>query len=838
MPAYNHGVIEKKWQKHWSDNKTFETEVNSKKPKYYVLDMFPYVSGSGLHVGHLVGYTATDIMARYKRQSGFNVLHPMGWDSFGLPTEQHAMRTGEHPAKITKVNIANFKRQLERVGFSYDWSRELATSDSSYYKWTQWIFTKLYERGLAYEAEIPVNYCPALGTVLANEEVEDGRSKEGGHLVERRPLKQWMLKITEYADRLLEDLQDLDWPESLKNMQRNWIGRSEGLTMHFLVEGQKETIEVFTTRPGTLFGATFIVLSPEHPLVDQITHHERREQVKDYRKQASLKSDLDRTELNKDKDGVFAGAYAYNPATKKQIPVWIADYVLASYGTGAVMAVPGHDTRDFDFAKKYSLEIITVVLPEGQEKEKMCWTGEGIAINSQNDEISLNGMGVDQAINTMSDWIVQKKWGKKQVMYKLRDWLFSRQRYWGEPFPILHFADGSKRSLTLDELPLCPPLLEDFKPAGDGKSPLSKAKEWVEFFDPKTAKNALRETNTMPQWAGSCWYYIRFCDPLNEQKMVSEQAENYWLPVDLYVGGAEHAVLHLLYARFWHKVLFDMGVVSTKEPFQSLRNQGLIVATSYKDHKNCYVETKDVRKEGDKYIHKQTGEKLHHQIEKMSKSKLNGVTPDEIIEEYGADALRIYEMFMSPLDKEKLWTSEAVNGAYRFLCRLYSIVTSDKVSDKREEQAWTLGYKMMAGVRKDIESELFNTAIAKMMEFLNAFSKLESYPKAVLKMVVQALYPFAPHICCEMWELLGETSSLDIEPLIQIDPSYLVEENALYAIQVNGKLRAKIACAKDLTEAQVRALAEENSIFKSHIEGKEIKKTIFVQNRLLNVVVA
>ena len=711
---YDHRSIESKWQQYWLKNQSFKSDADPAKPKYYVLDMFPYPSGSGLHVGHVLGYTATDIIARHKRQKGYNVLHPMGWDSFGLPAEQYAVRTGTHPAETTQQNIDNFRRQLHSLGFSYDWDRELATSDPSFYKWTQWIFTKLYEKGLAYEAEMLVNYCPALGTVLANEEVENGFSKEGGFPIERRPLRQWVLKITAYAERLLKDLELLDWPESLKKLQSNWIGKSEGAQVEFAVEGQKERLSVYTTRPDTLFGATYMVLAPEHTLVNKITSSEQRPHVEQYRQQAAAKSDLDRTELNKTKTGVFTGGFAINPVNQQKIPIWIADYVLMGYGTGAIMAVPAHDERDFEFAKAFHLPIVPVydpvydsdedVNPEGESAEQFreellkghrCLSGplanQARAIHSANAEVSLNGLDVENAKKTILAWLEKKGYGKSAVHYKLRDWLFSRQRYWGEPFPILHFEDGSKRILGLDELPLTPPVVKDYKPAGDGQSPLSRVKSWVDIIDPKTEKKAQRETNTMPQWAGSCWYYLRFCDPHNNESAWDKKIEKYWMPVDLYVGGAEHAVLHLLYSRFWHKVLYDCGLVSTLEPFQSLRNQGMILARSYQNVQGAYVEPNDVVEKEGRYFHRTTGEELRSQIDKMSKSKLNGITPDDIIEEFGADALRLYEMFMGPLEKEKIWNTDAVNGCRRFLSRFYELAVSEKLTDEENEEAVKIG---------------------------------------------------------------------------------------------------------------------------------------------------
>ena len=848
--TFDHRAIEKKWQKHWETNKVFKAVKDTSKPKYYILDMFPYVSGAGLHVGHLVGYTATDIIARHKRQNGFNVLHPMGWDSFGLPTEQHAIRTGEHPGKITKKNIDNFRRQLKEVGFSYDWDREFATSDPKYYKWTQWIFTKLYEKGLAFEAQMPVNFCPALGTVLANEEVEEGKSKEGGHPVERRPLRQWVLKITEYAERLLQDLELLDWPEHLKKLQRNWIGKSVGATVDFEVEG-KGHLSVFTTRPDTLFGATYMVLAPEHPLLDTLTTPQMQSAVESYRKEAQVKSDMERTELEKEKTGVFTGSFAINPINGKKIPVWISDYVLLSYGTGAVMAVPSNDLRDFAFAKKFELPIVPVFdpdvaahpefVPQGASSEEvrkqvlegaLCWPGEGICINSD----FLNGKGVEEAKELAIQWLEQQGKGKRAVNYKLRDWLFSRQRYWGEPFPILHFEDGTKRLLEIDELPLVPPDLSDFKPAGDGQSPLAKVKDWVEITDPKSGKPARRETNTMPQWAGSCWYYLRFCDPHNDEKAWGKTEEAYWMPVDMYVGGVEHAVLHLLYARFWHKVLYDLGLVSGKEPFQRLRNQGLIVAYAYKDKENRYVPVEKVKKGRDRFIHAETGQTLQPQLEKMSKSKLNGVPPDEIIDEYGADALRLYEMFMGPMEKEKIWNSDAVNGCRRFLNRFWEMANSKKVVDESSKEALVLGHKLADGVKRDLEGLMFNTAIAKMMEFLNAFTKLEAYPKEVVEMATVILSPFAPHIAEEIWERLGHRESIAEVAFPEVKPEYLVEETVTYVVQINGKLRGRFQLPQGKSQEQIYQLAKTDERLAGHLNGKEVVKVVFVPDKLLNIV--
>ncbi|MDP1607759.1 MAG: leucine--tRNA ligase [Chlamydiales bacterium] len=847
-PKYDPSSIEKKWQKIWKEQKTFKSTIDRSKPKYYVLDMFPYPSGAGLHVGHVTGYTGTDIIARYKRQQGFNVLHPMGWDSFGLPAEQFAIRTGTHPALTTQQNINTYRRQLEALGFSYDWDREIATSDPSYYKWTQWIFTKLFERGLAYEAEIQVNFCPALGTVLANEEVENGKSKEGGYPVERRPLRQWILRITAYADRLLADLDLLDWPEHLKKLQSNWIGRSVGATVSFQEKTTQEPIVVFTTRPDTLFGVTYLVLAPEHPLVDRITSTSQKKQVEEYLRQAAGKNDLERTDLAKEKTGVWTGAYAKHPITGKEIPIWVADYVLSGYGSGAVMGVPGGDERDFAFASAYDLPIIAVYDPDLSTVEdpqtirqeilagKRCWIeeGQGTLINSSHPELLLDGLTKDAAIAAVIAWLEERQKGKKTTHYKLRDWLFSRQRYWGEPFPILHFSDGTMRTLELEELPLTPPHLEDFKPHASGQSPLAKERSWVEVVDPKTGKKALRETNTMPQWAGSCWYYLRFCDPLNTEAAWSQEAEQYWMPVDLYVGGVEHAVLHLLYARFWHKVLFDCGLVHTTEPFATLRNQGLVTAKSFKLPQGGYINPSDAEEKEDGF-YSQAGEKLIVQMEKMSKSKLNGVSPDEMIEEFGADSLRLYEMFMGPFDREKVWNTDAVMGCKRFLNRFFELAHSEKVTEDTSYEACKLAHRLVDRVTKGIEELQFNTAIAHMMEFLNDFIPLPAYPKVCLKMAIQMLYPFAPHIAEELWQVLGESQSMTYAPIIPVDPQYLVDETVTYIIQINGKLRARFERPKDQTEEEILEHIRQLAELEKFLEG-EIVKTVFVPNKLLNIV--
>ncbi len=841
-PRYDHIRIEQKWQKFWEDQATFKVDVDPSKPKYYILDMFPYPSGAGLHVGHVTGYTATDILARYKRQMGFNVLHPMGWDSFGLPAEQYAIKTGTHPAITTERNINTYRRQLKSLGFSYDWSREVATSDPRYYKWTQWIFTLLYEKGLAYEAQVQVNFCPALGTVLANEEVENGVSKEGGYPVERRPLRQWILKITAYADRLLQDLDLLDWPDHLKKLQVNWIGKSRGARAYFTEERTGSTIPIFTTCHDTLFGVTFLVLAPEHPLVATITTDKQREIVEKYQKEVANKTDFQRGEMNKDKSGVWTGAYAINPVNDEKVPIWVADYVLMGYGTGAVMGVPAHDERDFEFAGKYGLKVIPVIDPNTEDGRsevlagKQCWTGDGVLINSTHKNLSINGLNVEKAKETILEWLIAHKKGEEAINYKLRDWLFSRQRYWGEPIPILHFEDGSKRCLGLDELPLCPPQLTNYKPAGSGESPLAQVTQWVEIVDVKTGKKAWRETNTMPQWAGSCWYYLRFCDPRNTEAAWDPEIEKYWMPVDLYVGGVEHAVLHLLYARFWHKVLFDCGLVSTTEPFMTLRNQGLIIAKSFKLPQGGYLSPEEVREEEGSAYQIGTGQKLDVLVEKMSKSKLNGVTPDEMIEEYGADALRLYEMFMGPFDKEKLWNNDAVSGCKRFLNRFYDLLHSEKVTDEDSEAALKLGHRLVQNVQRDIEAMQFNTAIAKMMEFMNNFTQLSAYPRSVLKMLIQCLSPFAPHVAEEAWQHLGGAVTLAYVPFPKVDPSYLVDESVTYVIQVNGKLRGRWELPKDKTQEEMLAFIKTQPQIAKHLTGK-IEKVVFVPNKLMNLVI-
>ena len=849
---YHHEKIESKWREIWQVKKTYQAHQNPDKPKYYILDMFPYPSGAGLHVGHVTGYTATDVMARYMRLKNYEVLHPMGWDSFGLPAEQYAIRTGTHPQKTTEKNISTYRRQLTALGFSYDWDREITTSDAKYYKWTQWIFTKLYEKGLAYEAEFPVNFCPALGTVLANEEVEDGKSKEGGFPVERRPLRQWVLKITAYADKLLEDLEDLDWPDHLKRLQRNWIGKSVGAEVRFFQPDTNLSFSAFTTRPDTLFGITYIAIAPEHPMADSIVKKEQKPDVDRYMQKVQSKTEIDRKDLSKEKTGVFTGSYVHHPVTKKPVPIWIADYVLPDYGSGVVMGVPCSDARDFAFAKKYAISIVPIYDPlqehspedipfsdfqKAVRKGEICYEKEGQLIHSSFADFSLDGLSTKEAKDAAISWLEQNQQGKKAVHYKLRDWLFSRQRYWGEPIPILHFNDGTKRLLDLDELPLNAPPLEDFTPASDGSSPLEKDLSWLHITDEKTGLKAKRETNTMPQWAGSCWYYLRFLDPHNEKEPWSKDAENYWMPVDLYVGGSEHAVLHLLYARFWHKVLYDLNLVHTKEPFRVYRSQGLVTARSYQKKGGGYVPEEEVEKIDGSYVLSATKEPLFSRIEKMSKSKLNGVSPDDIIKEYGADTLRLYALFMGPFDKDKIWSKEAVSGCYRFLSRFSNLVMSSKLVEEDSIKAFQLSHRLAYLVREDLESMQFNTAISHMMHFINEFSSLDKYPKNALKIAAQALYPFAPHLASELWEHLGETSDLSYEPLLPIEKKYLEDATTTYVIQINGKVRANLLLPKDQEKQAVLTKAKELENVQRHLAGKDILKTIFVPNKLVNIVV-
>jgi leucyl-tRNA synthetase len=841
---YPFDEIEPKWQAIWEERQLFhasnprEKGFDPAKPKFYVLDMFPYPSGAGLHVGHPEGYTATDIVARYKRMRGFNVLHPMGWDAFGLPAEQYAVKSGQHPAVTTRENVAKFKSQLKRIGFSYDWQREINTTDPRYYKWTQWIFLQIYNswfnpetkraepistyRGsdpdsvrLAYVAEVPVNWCQELGTVLANEEVVDGKSEVGGFPVVRRPMRQWMLRITAYAERLLDELDELEWPEGIKLLQRNWIGRSEGAEIDFRIENQDAKIRVFTTRPDTLYGGTFLVLAPEHSLVDLIVTEEQWPAVREYREKTACKSDLERAEFAKEKTGVFTGSYAINPANEQKIPIWIADYVLLGYGTGAIGGVPGHDERDLEFARKFDLPIVEVVQPLGDEPA-LGFVGEGIAINSP----IINGLTSAEAKKKITAWLEERGQGKRAINYKLRDWLFSRQRYWGEPFPII-WQDGKHRSLSETELPVVPPPLEDYKPTGTGEPPLARAKEWVRY-----SEKAVRETNTMPQWAGSCWYYLRFCDPHNDKRFVGEQAERYWMGgdkpggVDLYVGGTEHAVLHLLYARFWHEVLFDQSYVSKPEPFQRLVNQGII---------------------------------LGEDNQKMSKSRGNIVNPDDVIDQYGADAFRCYEMFMGPLEQMKPWSMRGVEGVARFLARVWRLLMTEnqrgewelsskvKAADPNKAQQKVL-HATIKKVTEDIESFSFNTAISQMMIFVNAFTNVEVIPLSAMRSFLVLLNPFAPHIASELWERLNikftdARGDITEQPWPSYDERLLVEQEVEIVIQINGKLRDRIRMSIVATEEEMKAAAIANPKIQKLVSGKNIGKVVVVPKKLVNIVV-
>ncbi|CUQ66388.1 leucine--tRNA ligase [Candidatus Nitrospira inopinata] len=808
--GYDHQAIEAKWQRYWEEQKTFRVAEDPSKPKFYCLDMFPYPSGSGLHVGHLEGYTATDIVSRYKRMRGFNVLHPMGWDAFGLPAEQYAVKTGVHPAITTAQNIATFKRQMKRVGLSYDWDRELSTTDPNYYRWTQWIFLKLFERGLAYVAEVPVNWCPALGTVLANEEIVDGKSEVGGFEVIRKPMRQWVLKITAYADRLLEDLKLVDWPASTLEMQKNWIGRSIGAEVEFPLADVKGAVRVFTTRPDTLFGATYMVLAPEHHLVDIVTTDGQREAVAAYRDAAARKSDLQRQELEREKTGVFTGGYAVNPVNGERLPIWIADYVLMSYGTGAIMAVPAHDERDWAFARRYRLPVREVIAGGNVEEAAFTDIERGTVVNSTTPDgsFSINGLIPAEAIPTITDWLEKQGKGKRTVNYKLRDWLFSRQRYWGEPFPIL-WVDGEPRPLPEEQLPLKLPEASNFKPSGTGESPLANLESWLQTTDPATGKPARRETNTMPQWAGSCWYYLRFIDPKNSERLVDIAKERYWMPVDLYIGGSEHAVLHLLYARFWHKVLYDVGVASTPEPFKKLVHQGIV---------------------------------LGEDNQKMSKSRGNVVNPDEMIDRFGADAVRMYEMFMGPLEAMKPWSTRGVEGVTRFLERVWRLMVDEEgrlsavvISSAPTVDQQRLLHRTIKKVTEDIEALRFNTAISQMMIFTNEMTKAEQRPRALLEPFVLLLAPFAPHLAEELWERLGHPPSVSQQPWPSYDPALTVAEQVTIPVQVNGRLRGKVEVDHDAPRDLVERLAREE--VGGWIQGKELKKVVYVEKKLINFVV-
>lgn len=800
--SYNHKEIEKKWQRYWDEHKTFKTTEDKDKKNYYALDMFPYPSGQGLHVGHPEGYTATDIISRMKRMQGYNVLHPMGWDAFGLPAEQYALNTGNSPREFTKKNINNFRRQIKSLGLSYDWDREVNTTDSAYYKWTQWIFEQLYKRGLAYEAEIPVNWSPDLGTVVANEEVIDGKTERGGFPVIRKPMRQWVLKITAYADRLIDDLEDLDWPEAIKEQQRNWIGRSVGATIDFKVDGQDEQLEVFTTRPDTLFGASAITIAPEHELVASLTTPEQKAAVEAYVEEISHKSDLERTDLAKEKTGVFTGSYAINPVNGEKLPIWLADYVLASYGTGAVMVSAAHDPRDWEFAKKYDLPIIPVIA--GGDVEKEVYTGEGEYINSD----FLNGLTKEEAIETMINWLKEHGVGDKKVNYRLRDWTFSRQRYWGEPIPVIHWEDGETTLVPEDELPLLLPKSNDIKPSGTGESPLANLEDWVNVVD-ENGRKGKRETNTMPQWAGSSWYFLRYIDPHNNEMIADPEKLKAWLPVDLYVGGAEHAVLHLLYARFWHKFLYDLGVVPTKEPFQKLVNQGMILGNNH---------------------------------EKMSKSKGNVVNPDDIVEQYGADTLRLYEMFMGPLDASIAWSEDGLNGANKFINRVWNLLIDengqlrDRITTINEGNLDLIYNQTVKKVTEDYEKLHFNTAISQLMVLVNEFYKADSLPLEYVEGLVKLISPITPHMAEELWTLLGNVGSIAYAKWPTYDESKLVEDTVEIVVQVNGKIKQHLKVSRTASKEELEELALNDEKIKTELEGKTIRRVIAVPGKLVNVV--
>ena len=803
--SYKHIEIEKKWQRYWEEHKTFKTTEDNDKKNYYALDMFPYPSGQGLHVGHPEGYTATDIMARMKRMQGYNVLHPMGWDAFGLPAEQYALNTGNSPREFTKKNVNNFRRQIKSLGLSYDWDREVNTTDPAYYKWTQWIFEQLYKKGLAYEAEVPVNWSPDLGTVVANEEVIDGKTERGGFPVIRKPMRQWVLKITAYADRLIDDLDDLDWPEAIKEQQRNWIGRSVGAAINFPVSGDENTkIEVFSTRPDTIFGVAALVLAPEHELVKQLTTPEHENEVEAYIEKISHKSDLERTDLAKDKTGVFTGSYVVNPVSGEKLPIWIADYVLNSYGTGAVMVVPAHDERDHEFAQKFDLPIVQVI--EGGDVQKEAYTGDGVHINSD----FLNGMDKDEAIDAINNWLEENGVGEKKVNYRLRDWLFSRQRYWGEPIPVIHWEDGETTLVPEDELPLYLPKATDIKPSGTGESPLANLDDWVNVID-ENGRKGRRETNTMPQWAGSSWYFLRYIDPHNNHEVADYEKLKEWLPVNLYVGGAEHAVLHLLYARFWHKFLYDLGVVPTKEPFQKLVNQGMILGSNH---------------------------------EKMSKSKGNVVNPDDIVEQYGADTLRLYEMFMGPLDASIPWSEEGLGGAHKFINRVWNLLIDendnlrDRVTTINNHDLDKIYNETVKKVTEDYEAMHFNTAISQLMVFVNNAYKADSLPLEYVEGLVKLLSPVVPHITEELWSKLGHVGSIAYAKWPTYDESKLVEDVVEIVVQINGKVRQHLQVSKDASREELQALALNDERIKQELVDKEVKKVIAVPGKLVSIVVA
>ncbi len=880
---YKFAEIEPKWQKYWEDNKTFKTEDDFSKPKYYILDMFPYPSGAGLHVGHPEGYTATDIVSRYKRMKGFNVLHPMGYDAFGLPAEQYAIQTGTHPAVTTQKNCDNFRRQIKAIGLSYDWDREINTTDTKYFKWTQWIFKKLYEtwfdeeqqkgrpiselvipqeiqtkgkeavneyisgKRLAYYDNAQVWWCDSCKTVCANEEVlTDGSHEKCGHQVLRKNLKQWLLRIPHYGERLLNGLENLDWPEGVKDMQRNWIGKSSGAEVDFEIDGLGKKLRVYTTRPDTLFGATYMVIAPEHDLVNEIVTADKKEAVENYIKVAALKSDLDRTDLAKVKTGEFTGRYAVNPVNKTLIPIWVADYVLLGYGTGAIMAVPAHDTRDFEFAETFDIPIICILDPKDAANReeilagKACWTEDGVYINSASSKtgLDINGLNKVAGIQKTVEWLEQLGIGKATTNFKLRDWLFSRQRYWGEPFPVIHWEDGEVTLVEDENLPLELPELEEYKPSETGESPLANASDWLIVTD-KNGRKGRRETNTMPQWAGSCWYYLRYIDPLNEESIFDVRKERYWMPVDLYIGGAEHAVLHLLYSRFWHKVLFDLGIVSTDEPFQKLFNQGMILAFAYETSTGAKVSSDLVEEKEGKYFHTETGEELRQIVAKMSKSLKNVINPDDVIERYGADALRLYEMFMGPLDERKPWAENGVKGVFNFLARVYRFFGNREniVEGEEDKELAKLLHQTIQKVELDIGNLKFNTGIAALMVFNNLAIKKGKVAKETAKIFAKILSPYAPHMGEELWSMYGDTETLAYEPWPMVDQSLLTEDTHEYPVSFNGKMRFKIELPMDMEQAEVEKTVLEDPRSEKWLEGKTVRKFIYVPKKIINVAV-
>ena len=841
MSSYPFSETEPKWQKYWAENKTFAVTEDPSFPKErraYVLDMFPYPSGAGLHVGHPEGYTATDIYCRYLRMNGFNVLHPMGFDSFGLPAENYAIQTGTHPAITTEKNINTFRRQIRSLGFCYDWDREISTCDPAYYHWTQWIFEKLYEKGLAYESQAPINWCPHCKTGLANEEVKEGKCGRCGAQVEKRNIRQWVLKITAYAQRLLDDLDLVDWPESVKLMQRNWIGKSEGASVLFQVKGLENDpdgkLEVFTTRCDTLFGATYMVISPEHPLVAKLTTKENEQAVKDYVSQAAKKSDLDRTDLAKEKTGVFSGSYAINPVNGKEIPIWIADYVLISYGTGAIMAVPAHDTRDWEFAKKFNLPIIEVLKSE-VDVQQQAWTEDGTHVNSG----FLDGLNKADAIEKMIEFLEERKIGHKMINFKLRDWIFSRQRYWGEPIPLIHCPHCGTVLVPEEELPLTLPEVKSYQPSGTGESPLANIDSWVNCKCPKCGAPAKRETNTMPQWGGSCWYYLRYIDPKNDKAFVDPVKEKYWMPVDLYIGGTEHAVLHLLYARFWHKVLFDLGLVSTPEPFARLVNQGMITSFAYqKPNKSLVPADQVIEKEPGVFVDKESGEVLERVIAKMSKSLKNVINPDEVIAQYGADTMRMYEMFMGPLQVSKPWSTTGIAGVWRFIDRLWRLADEKPLTeDKAPADILKSLHKTIKKVTEDTSTLNFNTAISQMMVYINDLSKLDTLPREAWEPMILMLAPYAPHLAEELWAKAGHEPSVANVSWPKYKEELTIDAEVQIVCQINGKVRAKLMLSKDASKEEIIAAAKENDNVKKYLEGATIVKEIVVPGKLVSFVV-